>query len=1015
MKYTPLNIKSCYNFLTSALKVEDIVHIATSNQFNSIGIADDFKMFAFPSFYHSLNKAGIKPIFGMSLRFKLNEEIYSIYLYIRNENGYRTLCKFLSEIEPLSLSLLSEKNEDFVAVLPIKENKNIYSHIIDKDEQKLKSELFLIQKHFAYFYLGLECYTQQDYHSLEYVRSFVEEYPYETVAFNQIRYVNKNDHSTLIILNAIKEEIKLDIKQVLNQTGPYYSRTIDELEKIFTAKELQNSAIIADSINFQYLLKRGQLLQFPISGNKYDILRNRCLESLKQKLNKIDDNYIERIDYELEIIAQTGYLDYFLIVSDYVHYAKTNNIPVGPGRGSSSGSLVSYALDITEIDSIKYNLLFERFLNVKRVTMPDIDIDFADNKRNMIIQYLQNKYTKQKVAYITTFQTIASKQAIRDVGRVFNFNQIDINELCSCINYTHSNLRDAYRKNEDFRVLLKDQHFLNIITLASKIEGFPRQSGLHAAGILLNNENLSNVIPTFIDSNNNLVVEYEMNYLEEQGFLKMDILGLRNLTIIEDVLSRIKDLDLKSISLNDQATFDTLNQGYTQGIFQLESEGMSRTLKDIGVDSFDDIVAIIALYRPGPMDNIPLYAERKKHPTKITYPLESFKPILDSTYGVIIYQEQILQLVQLVASFDLGKADLFRRAISKKDASKMDLYKVEFINGAINNGIEENKAKEIFDLIYKFANYGFNKSHSVPYALITYQMAYLKTHYPLKFFASFLNFQVLTDNKYSKYLKELSHFNLKLGLPDINISSERFEIKDRKIILPLSNIKGMPQLVINTIIEERKKNGLFTSYSNFISRLSQSKLTQAHYISLINAGALDSFGFSRVTLRRTLAIYLEYFMTTSSSLSLLSEEEQIALAPQIEEYEEDVKLKYEKEFEVLGILLSGSLLEQYQDKLNAIHAITLHQAFEAVGEVIKIGLVISDIREITTKKGDRMAILVGNDGLESISIVIFPTQYSQVRYHLQKNNVLLFEGYIKNEEGRGYSLIANSISKLEEI
>ena len=1010
MNYTPLHVHSGYTFLSSCLKIEDIVSVCKARNFSHVGICDINNMYGYPSLFEECKKNNISPIFGTSLNIKSKEGDFYISLFIKNEIGYKNLCKIISSKEEITTKTISIYSEGLILVLPCVSNTIIKDYFIF-DNPILEKVIFTLQKSFTDFYLGIELYSEEDKIIMDKVRYFASSHNYHTIAFPKHLYVKRNDALGLEILNAIKNDLKLTSQEEIN--GPYYFLSENAVNKLYTLEEIENTHNIYKDIDFTFNKVRGSLLIYPdVIGNKRNYVFKLCLDSLITKgLNKKD--YIERLNYELDIIEKMGYLDYFLIVSDYVNYARKNNIPVGPGRGSAAGALVAFALNIIDVDPLKYDLLFERFLNPGRTSMPDIDIDIADYLRNDVISYIGKRFGEDKMANIITFQTIGAKQSLRDIGRVFSKNNMDISLMTKQIIGNKATLDSTRKDNPEFNKMCEDEHFNKIYNLAKKIEGLPRQQGLHAAGIILNNEPLKDCIPVSYSDDGTLICQFEAQYLEDLGFLKMDVLGLRNLTIIEQIVNKIKlndsSFDINNIPLDNQKTFTCLNKGFTQGIFQLESEGMTNALKEVQINKFEDIVAVLALYRPGPMEFIKDYANTKNKNLVIKYIHPCLEDILKPTYGVIVYQEQIMQIVRKVASFSLGEADLFRRAISKKDESKLNKLKNDFIKGALKNSFTKDEAENIFNLIYKFANYGFNKSHSVAYSMISYQMAYLKANYPGEFYSTLLDFSSLLDNKFSKELKLLK---FKLILPSINKSTLHFINENRNLIIPFSSIKGIASGISEAIIYERGLNGNFIDFMDFISRMKDYKLTLAHTITLINSGAFDEFNKTRNTLRKAAPIILQYIEETHSENTLLSKEEEKLLYPSIHDYEEDEKIKLEKELEVLGVLLSGSFLDKYRISLSNYKITPISNLSSTYGQT-NIGVIISNVKTIKTRKQENMCILNCFDDSGEIKVILFKDVYEKEKFKLNKDICVVISGSYK-VDSKGISFIANSITQIKE-
>lgn len=1007
MSYIPLNIQSGYSFLSSTLKIEDIFKICKKYQYSSFAINDLNSMCCYSEIFENIKKYSLKPIFGASIIYLLDKK-YPLYIscYIKSSIGYMHLAKIISTFnEGINLDDLKNLSSGLIGVMPTISNQTLTELIREDKLVSFTKEMQIISDCFDDFYFGIEIYKTSDLELITKFREFCDSHSYKTIAFNKHLYLEKKDSIGLDILNAIKNDQHLTNK---NSSGPFFFLKNNTLESLYLKNEIEATKTIADICNkWDLLLPKGKLLKFPLNTDKKDYIFNYCLKTIKEK--KLDEEkYLSRVNHELYIIEKMGYIDYFLIVQDYVLYAKKNDIPVGPGRGSAAGSLISYLLGITEVDPLKYNLLFERFLNPKRVSMPDIDIDFADYKRDSIITYLKNKYGEDRVVNIITFQTFGPKAAIRDIGRVFSYNHIDINRLANSIG-KYSSFKEAYHYSEEFKKLCEDNYYLEIVKLAKILEGLPRQNGMHAAGVILNDSPLIDSLP-LLKIDGGYLTQFEAPFLEKLGYLKMDILSLTNLTLIENMENYVKEhynVNLENIPLDDKKTFSILNKGLTSNIFQLESTGITKAIKEIKVNCFNDIVAVLALYRPGPIDNIPLYAKNKNNNVEINYIHPSLKNILKETYGVIVYQEQITQIVQVVAGFDLGKADLFRRAISKKNSEGIQQLHDDFIDGSINNGYSLDEAKRIFELIMRFANYGFNKSHTVSYAQITYKMAYIKANYPLAFYASLLNHISLFDAKSSEIKSELEYFNIKVLLPYINETSNRFIIDGNSLIISLKCIKGLNERIIEQILAIKTKR--IEAFSSFIQEACNYDLPQNAIITLINAGCFDKLELNRQKLRHATPIYYSFFKNIAMEGSL-TKDELLDFMPIIPDLNDDKMINYDLELQTLGVLLSGSLLENYQEELKINNIIPIKkQISNGNRSQTKIAVVINSIRRIKTKKGQNMAIIKAQDDTQEIEIVIFSSLYERKSSELSSTNALLVDGYFKYEEDR-ISFIANEIT-----
>ena len=991
--------------------MERIGEAVYKNEYAGLGLCDKGVMFGVPSFIKTSEQIKKPYIIGLEITF--NEDTFG--LYVINETGYRHLITLSSSLQKkeFNQAVLENNVEGLIAIIETSSGK--FKETFDPNNQGFVRYLFDLNKLFKDgFYLGIEVTNKEEVSYANKIRKFALEHAYECIAFPKIRYQKKDDAIVLRIAEAIANEETLNEKKL---NGQDYFMTFKDYQKIYTVKEINNTKKVLESSSFDFHQKRGEILHYPVKDSAQS-LNEKCHQRL-QELN-LDKNaqYVSRLDYELETIVSLGYADYFLIVQDYVSYAKTHDILVGPGRGSAAGSLVSYLLNITEIDPLMYGLQFERFLNPYRKTMPDIDVDFMDIKRDQVVEYMREKYGNARVANIATFQTIQAKQSLRDIGRVYNFPNNHIDLLSKRITNPKLSLREAYKKLPAFKELVdSDEYFLTIVSLASKIEGLIRQSGLHAAGIILNNDALEEALPVLTDFNGHYISQYEMGYLEEQGFLKMDFLGLRNLTTIAYCVELIKQRDPSNqinalkIPYNNQNIYQLINSNQTMGLFQIETTTMKRGINILKPNCFEDIVALLALNRPGPMEFIPNYAKRKEGKEKIVYDDPCLEAILKETYGIIVYQEQINQIATTMAGFSMGEADMFRRAISKKDNAKMLDNEKAFIEGAIKNGHKEKVAKKVFDTIKKFANYGFNKSHSVVYSVIACQMAYLKYYYPLEFYAAILETSSSTsDSKFNEYISEMKQRNIAIISPNINYSSKDFVLQNDGLLFPLSAIKGINELFVNNVLEERK-NGLFKDFFDFVSRMYRYKISEAQLSKLIDAGCFDTFDPSRASFRASIKSALQYAELSFKENDQLNIGFSDLITPYLIRDIDEPLENLDKEYEVLGIMLSNNPLHYKADILRAKNVTPIASAKEEFSS--KVAGLVKGVKTISTKKGSTMAFVKIMDETGEMEITLFPETYLASIALLDKNNIIIAE--VKREKrDDNYDYIGQKIEPLEE-
>ncbi len=1001
--FTPLRIITGYTFLSSGLTVDKTINHLKKSNYQGAGICDRGVLYGLAEFYHRMKEIDKKPIVGMEL--VVDSLVCS--LYIISEESYRDLCQLTALLDEYEVSLSEIERYTKNSLVVIDTSTDSFQSLFDNDYE-MRKKLLAFSKAFKECYLGIEVNTQEDKLKADKVRKFASEYPYPLVAFPKIKYEKEEDAISLKIVEAIKDNSTLEEKSA---TGPECFHDETYYQQRYTQEEIDNTEKILSTSTFDYFVKRGKLIHYSQNADE-NLLKETAFKGLEEK-NLANQEYVDRLNYELQVIDEMGYNDYFLVVADYVRYARENEILTGPGRGSAGGSLVAYALGITSIDPIKNGLRFERFLNKSRKSMPDIDVDFADNRRDEVVDYVREKYGKNRVANIVTFQTIGAKQALRDIGRVYQYKDSHIDRLCKMLGRSDQTLRDSYRSIKMFREEVdRDKYVLEIVSLASKIEGLPRQSGLHAAGIVLNDEPLENAIPVTKDFDDNYIVQYEMGYLEEEGFLKMDFLGLRNLTTIDNcvqLINRRRGLHLDPFNLDwdQEEAYELISRGETMGLFQIESEGMLKSIKEIQPTCFDDIVALLALFRPGPMSSIPDYAKRKKGLEKVTYLSSDMERILAPTYGIIVYQEQINEIATTMAALSPDEADNFRRAVSKKDASKMVGLETEFIEGAKKNGYSEKDSRDTFKLIEKFAEYGFNKSHAVGYAVVTVEMAYLKAFYPLEFYACLLDSTSGSDSKFNQYLVEMRKNQYNIALPSINYSTARFQIKDNTLLYPLTGIKGLNTPNAFDIIKERETNGKFEDFYSFVTRMFPYHFTENMVTKLIDAGAFDEMNPSRASLRASI---LYAFQLAKLSFG---ENGQLNLGlslpkPKIITDKDDLRENLEKEHEVLGTTLSKNPLSYQQDLLVANHVTPLLEVTSLNKTYNVAGMVLS-VKKITTKNKANMAYIKIYDDVTELEVTVFPSLYEKVFPLLTTYNCLLIRG-----RKDAQSFIADDIKLLEE-
>lgn len=944
----PLKVVTEYTLLKSTIKIGELANFLVEHNIQACAICDT-NMYGVMSFYKEMTQKNIKPIIGL----EINIDNYPIYLYAKNELGYHKLLKIhtAKEKNNLTFEILDTYLEDIKIVLPYE-------------------SYFLFEKN-PHAYLGYS-------NSSEKIEALMQ--TTNTVYISPIHTLLKESIEDLKYLEAIEKGVLL--KEITtNYQDKYLKLNIDKEDEETTESFISDIDIKLIN-NCKYI---------PIYDHNVDsfkhlyTLTNKGLQ--KRLKGQVPANYQKRLNYELSVIKNMGFVDYFLIVYDYVLYAKKNNILVGPGRGSAAGSLVSFCLGITDIDPIKYNLLFERFLNPERITMPDIDIDFEYTKRGEVIDYVRHRYGENNVAPIMTFGTLGAKQVIRDVGRVLDMPLDLIDKFVKTLDAKLSLKENlAIKPVKDFVNNYKE--IQNLYHIAYHLEGLKRHVSTHAAGVVISSVSLDDVIPIYYNGEI-IMTGLTMEYLEDLGLLKMDFLALRNLTIIANVLELIKDstgkvLDLSKINMNDASIFNLFSKGDTEGIFQYESNGMRNLMLKLKPTSFSDLVASVALFRPGSMNQIDTFIARKYGKEKITYLHPDLEPLLKETYGIIIYQEQVMQILVKIGGYSYAEADIIRRAMSKKKEDVILNDREHFIKEATKRGYKEEIARGIYDLIIPFAGYGFNKSHSVSYALIGYQMAYLKTKFPMYFITNLLNMSMGSIIKTKEYIDEARKKNITILKPDINISKNEYLIKDNSLILPLSSIKNLGINAATEIIKERDIKGPYKDYLDFVTRVYGKSVNKKTIISLIDAGVLDSFKLTKKTMTENLDIAINYADLVENL------DAEFCIPPSLEikdEYsEEDLRIK---EHDSYGFYVTNHPVSKYNDKT----IVKLKEVERYFDKHIKCVVLVERIKTVKTKKGDNMAFITASDETEACDFVVFPLAFYMIT-NLSVGDIITLQGKV---------------------
>lgn len=932
--YTPLYIKTDNSLLSSLINVDELIKYALKNNISSLSITDN-NMYGVIEFYNKCIINNIKPIIGLELTI----ENKKIILYCIDNNGYKNIIK-LSTIN-------SEKTIDYDNLK--KYSASLICIVLYKDMDIYET----LEKIYEKIYIGYK--NEFEYEKIQNTNK---------VYINQICYLNEFDDIYLKYLTAIKNSQLIEnVENVLINNNLILEKDLLKLNF-----DLTNNYEITKMCNIKIEHEDNLIPKFkcPDSLDSYTYLKKLCIDGLKKIFgNTVNKIYVDRLKKELEIINKMGFCNYFLIVWDYVKYAKENSILVGPGRGSAASSLVAYVLNITTIDPIKYNLLFERFLNPERITMPDIDIDFEYRYRDAMVKYVISKYGIKNVAPIITFGTLGAKQAIRDVARTMSIELKMVDNLCKMID-SNLTLLENYNKNSKIKNYISiNEELKNLYKVATKIEGLKRHTSIHAAGVVMCDKPLDEVIPLDKSHNDFYVTGYSMEYLESLGLLKMDFLALKNLTLIKDTIDEL-NINFDDIPINDKKAINIFTKANTIGIFQFESEGMINFIKKLKPDNVEDIIASLALFRPGPMNNIDSYIKRKKGIEKIDYIHDDLYDILKDTYGIIIYQEQIMLIASRMASYTLGEADVLRRAMSKKKESILINEKEKFITRSIANGYDEKIATKVYELILKFASYGFNRAHSVSYAMISIKMAYLKANYSLVFMKNLLNMVIGNSIKTNEYIYECKKLNVELTKPDINISEDKYIQKNGKLFFPLNLIKNIGVGAVELILKERHKKQ-FDDIFDFINRCYGKIVNRQVIESLIYSGAFDSLNYNKRTLIYNLDVIINY-----GEIGSLLQDELKPIIEEKEEFKQEELMQYE--LDMFGFYITTHPITKYKIKYNNL---SINEIENEINKDVELVLLVNKVKENTTKKNEKMCFINAMDEVSNIDLVLFPKVYEK--------------------------------------
>lgn len=1074
MAFAHLHVHTEYSLLDGSNKIKEYVEKIKALGMTAGAITDHGVMYGVIDFYKAAREAGINPVLGCEVYVapgsRLDREMvhgedryYHLVLLAENNTGYSNLMKIVSKgfvegyyYKPrVDMEVLEKYHEGIIALSACLAGE-VQRNLVRGMYEEAKEVAYRYERCFGKgnFFLELQDHgiPEQKLVNQQLLR-MSQETGIELVATNDVHYTNAEDAEPHDILLCLQTGKKLaDEDRMRYEGGQYYVKSEEEMKSLFpyALQALENTQKIADRCHVEIEFGHTKVPHFevPEGYDSWTYLNKLCHEGLDKRYGADAPKYLQKLDDELAVIKNMGYVDYFLIVWDFIHYAREHDIMVGPGRGSAAGSLVSYTTGITDIDPVRYNLIFERFLNPERVSMPDIDVDFCFERRQEVIDYVVEKYGKDCVTQIVTFGTLAARGVIRDVGRVMDLPYNFVDTIAKAIpNELGITIDKALVMNPELRGMYEsDESVKKLIDMSRRLEGLPRHTSMHAAGVVISQKPMDEYVPLSRASDGTITTQFTMTTIEELGLLKMDFLGLRTLTVIQNAVrlaekSSGKKIDMNAIDYNDKKVLDSLGTGKTDGVFQLESAGMKNFMKELKPQSLEDVIAGISLYRPGPMDFIPAYIKGKDHPESITYDCPELEPILAPTYGCIVYQEQVMQIVRDLAGYTWGRSDLVRRAMSKKKGKVMEQERKNFVYGnpeenvpgCIARGIDEKVANKIYDNMIDFAKYAFNKSHAAAYAVVAYQTAYLKYYYPVEFMAALMTSVLDNTSKVSEYIYTCRQMGIAILPPDINEGEGGFSVSGQAIRYGLSAIKSIGRPVIDAIVEERKIRGPFTTLKDFITRLSGREVNKRTIENFIKAGALDGLEGNR---RQKMMIY-------GSLLDALNQEKKTTMAgqmtlfdiapeedkaeyeiklPNVEEYDKEVLLGFEKE--VLGIYISGHPLEEYMERLKKnTNAVTTDFVLDeetgtlkvSDGAKVRIGGMITDKVIKYTKSNKAMAFITLEDLVGTVEIIIFPKDYERYAKYLENDAKVFVEGRVTAEEDRNGKLICEKIISFDEV
>lgn len=1056
MSFVHLHVHTEYSLLDGACRISGMMDRVKELGQTAIAITDHGVMYGCIDFYKAAKAAGIKPIIGCEVYLtrrklsdhvhKIDDDPYHLVLLCKDRTGYQNLCKLVSEAfihgfygKPrVDLDMLRQYHEGLIATSACL-GGGVAQHLLEEDYDGAKAHALTLSEIFGAdnFYLELQDHGIEAQRPVNQgILRLSRETGLPLIATNDAHYLRKEDATMQDVLLCIQTGKTLDAQDRMKfETEEFYLKSEEEMRGLFPncPEALENTARIAERCNLEFEFNQYHLPAFPVPEGYTNegYFRELCMNGFRERYQNPPESYLERLEYEIGVISRMGYINYYLIVWDFIRYAKEQGIPVGPGRGSGAASIVAYCMHITEVDPMKYALIFERFLNPERVSMPDFDTDFCQERRGEVIDYVMRKYGADHVAQIATFGTMAARGAIRDVGRVMNFTYAETDQVAKLVPTTlHITLKEALEVSPQLKEKYdNDQRIKLLIDTAMSLEGMPRNTSTHAAGVVITADPVDTYVP-LSRNDDTIVTQYTMTTIEELGLLKMDFLGLRNLTVIKDTENQVRKVDpsfsMDNIPDDDPETFKMLTEGKTQGVFQLESAGMTGVCVSMKAGSIEDITAIVALYRPGPMDSIPTFIANKLDSRKITYKTPALEPILKVTYGCIVYQEQVIEIFRQLGGYTMGQADNIRRAISKKKQKVIEAERKVFvygdseknIPGAINRGVSEDAAQSIYDEIVAFANYAFNKAHAVCYAVVAYQTAYLKCHYPRQYMAALMTSVLGSDTKIAGYIAECKELGIGVLKPDINHSEDTFTVEGDSIRFGLGAVKNVGVGLIRTMVSKRKQDGPFTSLEDFLTRMG-TDINKRAVENFIKCGALDCFGHTRASLLACFECVMDDLASSRKRnlegqmglFGMLEEDTATAISiPAMPELSKGDLMQFEKE--TTGIYISGHPMDDYRKLLKGTHVIPISALMAEESpyqddQIVSIAGIVQEVKSKATRTGSMMAYVTVEDDTAAMELLCFNNVLSQYGAYIKENAPVVITGRLSLRDDKEPQIVVN--------